>query len=59
MRRLEAMGELDDTMIVVTGDNGWPFPRGKASIYDSGTHVPLAIPRAWHPHARPSQRRLS
>lgn len=43
LRRLEAMGELDDTMVVMSGDNGWPFPRGKATLYDSGTHVPLAI----------------
>ena len=43
VRRLEVIGEVDDTMIVVSGDNGWPFPRGKATIYDSGTHVPMAI----------------
>jgi N-sulfoglucosamine sulfohydrolase len=41
--RLEAAGELDQTLVVMTGDNGWPFPRGKASLYDSGTHVPLAF----------------
>lgn len=40
---LEARGELENTIVVMTGDNGWPFPRGKATIYDSGTHVPLAI----------------
>ena len=43
VRRLEAAGELDNTIVVMSGDNGWPFPRGKASLYDSGTHVPLAI----------------
>lgn len=43
VRRLEALGELEHTVIVMTGDNGWPFPRGKASLYDSGTHVPLAL----------------
>ena len=43
VRRLESIGELDNTMIVMSGDNGWPFPRGKATLYDSGTHVPLAI----------------
>ena len=40
---LEKAGELDNTLIVVSGDNGWPFPRSKASCYDSGTHQPLAI----------------
>lgn len=40
---LEAAGELDNTIIVMTGDHGMPFPRGKANLYDSGTRVPLAI----------------
>ena len=43
MARLEAMGELDNTIIVVSGDNGMPFPRCKATLYDQGTRVPLAI----------------
>ncbi|MDF1745094.1 MAG: sulfatase-like hydrolase/transferase [Gimesia sp.] len=41
--RLKAMGELDNTIIVVSGDNGMPFPRCKATLYDQGTRVPLAI----------------
>ena len=40
---LEKAGELHNTILVMTGDNGWPFPRAKATVYDSGTHVPLAI----------------
>ena len=40
---LEARGELDNTLIVVTSDHGMPFPRAKASLYDSGTQVPLAM----------------
>jgi N-sulfoglucosamine sulfohydrolase len=40
---LEKTGELDNTIIVVTSDHGMPFPRAKASLYDAGTHVPLAI----------------
>ena len=40
---LEKSGELDNTLIVMTGDNGWPFPRAKATCYDSGTHIPLAV----------------
>lgn len=40
---VEKAGELDNTIIVMTGDNGWPFPRAKATVYDAGTHVPLAI----------------
>jgi arylsulfatase A-like enzyme len=43
LRLLEAAGQLDHTLVVMTSDNGWPFPRGKASLYDAGTHMPLAI----------------
>jgi arylsulfatase A-like enzyme len=41
--RLEKAGELENTIVVMTGDNGMPFPRAKATLYDSGTRVPLAI----------------
>lgn len=43
LRQLEALGELDNTIIVMTGDHGMPFPRGKGNLYDLGTHVPLAV----------------
>ncbi|MBL8852285.1 MAG: sulfatase [Planctomycetaceae bacterium] len=40
---LESAGLLDQTLIVMTGDHGLPFPRGKANIYDLGVRVPLAM----------------
>ena len=41
---LEARGELDETVIVVSGDHGAPgFPRGKCNLYDFGTGVPLVV----------------
>ncbi|WP_051316076.1 sulfatase family protein [Algoriphagus vanfongensis] len=40
---LEEIGELDNTIIVMTSDNGMPFPRAKANLYDYGTRMPLAI----------------
>ncbi len=40
---LEESGQLDNTIIVVTSDHGMPFPRAKASLYDAGSRVPLAI----------------
>ncbi|MGH9632233.1 MAG: sulfatase family protein [Bryobacteraceae bacterium] len=43
LKLLEESGQLENTMVVITGDNGWPFPRAKASLYDAGTHVPLAV----------------
>lgn len=40
---LERLGELDNTLIIVTSDNGMPFPRGKATVYDAGARMPLAM----------------
>ena len=40
---LEQYGELENTVIVMTGDHGMPFPRCKANNYDSGARVPLAL----------------
>lgn len=44
LRRLESIGELDNTIVVISGDHGAPgFPRGKCNLYDFGTAVPLAV----------------
>lgn len=43
LETLEQAGELDNTLIVVTADNGMPFPRAKATLYEDGIHVPLAV----------------
>lgn len=43
IRILEEYGELENTIIVVTGDHGMPFPRCKSNNYDSGARVPLAM----------------
>ncbi len=40
---LEKAGQLENTIVVMTGDNGWPFPRCKANVYDGGTRQPLAV----------------
>lgn len=41
---LQQVGELENTIIIVSGDHGIPgFPNGKCNLYDFGTHVPLAI----------------
>jgi uncharacterized sulfatase len=40
---LEETGELENTIIIVTSDNGMPFPRAKANSYDYGIHVPFAV----------------
>ena len=41
--RLEKDGQLENTLVIVTSDNGMPFPRAKANLYEYGIHMPLAI----------------
>lgn len=44
IKRLEELGELDNTVVVVSGDHGAPgFPHGKCNLYDFGSSVSLAI----------------
>lgn len=45
---LKEYGQLSNTLIVVTGDNGMPFPRAKANLYEQGTSEPLII--MWEGH---------
>ena len=40
---LEHAGQLDDTVVIYTSDNGWQMPRGLANCYDAGSRVPLAV----------------
>ncbi|WP_413105583.1 sulfatase [Streptomyces sp. Inha503] len=51
LRLLDERGLAENTIVVMTGDNGWPWPRAKANTYDAGTHVPLAI--RWPGRAAP------
>jgi len=43
LKMLEDSGRLDNTLVVISGDNGLPFPRCKSNLYDTGTNVPLAV----------------
>ncbi len=43
LAQLEKEGELENTLVVMSGDNGMPFPRAKATLYDTGTRVPLVM----------------
>lgn len=40
---LKEAGELENTLIVVTSDNGMAFPRAKANNYEYGVHMPLIV----------------
>ncbi|MDP6662837.1 MAG: sulfatase [SAR202 cluster bacterium] len=54
IERLEAAGELDNTLIVVSGDHGIPgFPRAKCNLYDIGCEVALAA--RWPGHIKPGR----
>lgn len=58
--KLEAIGELDNTIVVVTADNGMPFPYAKANLQEFGTHVPLVISgKAFFPGGRISKSPVS
>ena len=44
LKRLEEKGELENTLVVVSGDHGAPgFPHGKCNLYDWGSSVSLSI----------------
>jgi N-sulfoglucosamine sulfohydrolase len=43
LKLLAEQNELENTIVVMCGDNGLPFPRCKVELYDLGTNIPLAI----------------
>ena len=42
LESLEKRGLLADTLVLVTSDNGMPFPHAKGNAYDHANHLPLA-----------------
>ncbi|MCB0110059.1 MAG: sulfatase, partial [Caldilineaceae bacterium] len=54
LARLEEIGELDNTLIVISGDHGIPgFPRAKCNLYNIGCEVALAA--RWPGHIQPGR----
>ncbi len=43
LNKLAEIGELENTIVIVTSDNGMPFPRVKGQVYEYSNHMPLAI----------------
>lgn len=51
---LRRMGELDQTLVIISGDHGAPgFPRGKTNCYDFGARVLFAA--RWPARIQPGQ----
>lgn len=42
LAKLEEIGELENTLVVVTSDHGMPFPRVKGQIYEDAFHISMA-----------------
>ena len=51
LNQLDRSGRASNTLVVVTSDNGFPFPRGKANLYDHGLRMPLIV--RWPGHVAP------
>ncbi|MEJ7770122.1 MAG: sulfatase, partial [Chitinophagaceae bacterium] len=43
VKLLKEKGLFENTLIIITSDNGMPFPRAKANVYNSGSHIPLVM----------------
>jgi arylsulfatase A-like enzyme len=54
---LEQKGELENTIVVITSDNGMPFPRIKGHMYDYDNHLPLAM--MWKGHVVSPGRKIN
>lgn len=50
---LHERGEFENTLVLVTGDNGSPVPGGKGDLYDLGIHVPLVA--TWPAKIKPGR----
>jgi len=54
---LEEKGELANTIVMVTADNGMPFPRIKGQAYEYSNHLPLAM--MWLGHVQDPGRKIT
>ncbi|PIB39379.1 sulfatase [Maribacter sp. 4G9] len=54
LEQLQQEGLLENTLVIMTSDNGMPFPRAKANLYDYGTRMPLAM--YWKGHIEGGRR---
>ncbi len=50
---LEELGELENTLVIVTADNGMAMLRSKATCYEYGLHVPMFV--SWPARVPPNR----
>lgn len=43
LEELKAAGKADNTLIIYIGDHGAQFSRGKTSVYEAGTRIPMIL----------------
>lgn len=53
LSHLERTGEMENTLVIVTADNGMSFPGAKARMYEYGWHIPMAA--MWPERIRPGR----
>jgi len=49
---LKDAGQLDNTVVIFTGDNGMAFPGSKTTLYDPGSRLPLIVRSPDHPRGK-------
>ncbi|MGH9340958.1 MAG: sulfatase family protein [Acidobacteriota bacterium] len=54
IEHLEKIGQLENTLILVTSDHGMPFPRVKGQVYEHGYRLPLAV--RWGSQVKPGRK---
>jgi len=52
LEALERTGKAKETLVIIIGDHGAPFERGKTTVYESGLRVPFLVrwPGVSKPH---------
>ena len=53
LEALEREGRSGDTLVIMTGDHGPPFDRGKTTVYEGGVRVPFIV--RWPGVSKPAQ----
>ncbi|WP_442505415.1 sulfatase family protein [Novipirellula sp. SH528] len=43
LKKLDEAGAAENTLVVYISDHGADFPRGKGSIYENGTRIPMIV----------------